>query len=147
MEKDPKYWDDIPFLDDLDMDWSYPPVSANGNRGGKRMSKKELITLFGTANIPVQTVIGKAHKVGSLHDISVGGLSIMLDSELTENQVVKVGLFLGRKEIISRAEVRHIDRKSRPYRVGMQFVQLSKENSEYLAENGAKALNQIRAEQ
>lgn len=148
MGKDPRNWDDIPSLDDLEMDWSYPPVSSNGNRGGKRISKKEFSSLFGTADIPVRTVIGTAHRVGALHDISVGGLSIMLDSELTKNQVIRVGLFLGRKEIISLAEVRHIDRKSRPYRVGMQFKQLSRENTEYLTEiYGDKVVSQIRTEQ
>lgn len=148
MGQDPRHWDDIPSLDDLEMDWKYTPANANGNRSNRRMTRKELTTLFGTSKIPVRTVSDKINKIGTLHDICEGGIAVMLDSELTKNQIVKVGLFLGRKEIISQAIVRHVDRKTKPYRIGMQFKHLSKENTEYLTGiYGAKVLNHIRDEQ
>lgn len=145
MGKDPTHWDDIPTLDGMEMDWEYTPASANGNRAGKRMSEKELTTLFGTSRIPVRTVADNYHQIGTLHDICEGGLAVLLDAGLTENQPVKVGLVLGRREIISQAVVRHVDNRDKDYRIGMQFRYLARENKEYLAEiYGAKVLNLIR---
>lgn len=133
MGKDPRQWDDIPSLDDLEIDWNYTSAGANGNRSHKRMSRKELTSLFGTANIPVRAVTEKECNVGTLLDICEGGLAIILDAELTKNQMIKIGLFLGRKEIISHAIVRHVDHNNKPCRIGMQFEHLSRENTEYLA--------------
>ena len=126
-------WDDIPSLDNLTIDWEFEPENALGKRAWVRIDKSDLRSFLTMESIPVKVITRNFDKSGQLVDLSVGGLAVLLSTKLTDGQLVKVGFFLGRQKIISRAVVRNICSLKDKYRVGMEFMDLEKDTSSYVA--------------
>jgi hypothetical protein len=127
-------WDDIPSLDRLEMDWEYKPESAFDKRSFIRLKQADLLGLFEVKEIVVKVSTVKKIYTGNLFDISVGGLSVSLSERLEENLPLKVGFFLGRVRIVSRALVRHTCKSGEQHQTGIMFVGLDKHSSEFIAE-------------
>lgn len=130
MEK--KSWDDIPSLQGLDVDWEYKPASSLGKRTFIRMKVDDISALFETREIFVKIATSENIYTGRILDISEGGISLCLDALLEENRPVKVGFFLGTMKIISKAMVRHTQKKGTMYTTGIKFIDLNQECAEYI---------------
>lgn len=128
-----KSWDDIPSLEGIGVDWEYEPENPQGKRAYVRVQKGELHTLFEARQIVVRVADGKVDARGPLNDISEGGLSVNLNIALSVGQFVKIGLFLGNQKIISRAEVKRVQKHDGVYKVGMAFVDLKEHYQSFLA--------------
>ncbi len=133
MTDEKKKWDDIPSLEGLEIDWEFKPENPLGKRSYERMKNSEVASLFKMKEIPVQVATGKKQFKGRLYDICEGGLAIDAKTELVVKQPVKVGFFLGRKKIISRATVRWTKKIHVGFRIGVMFVKMSQEDSDYIA--------------
>ena len=99
-------WDDIPSLEGLEVDWTFEPENPLGKRAWIRIGKSDLFQLLGVESIPVKVVAQDYDGKGYLVDIAQSGLAVLLDTKLAENQRVKVGLFLGKQKVLSRAVIR-----------------------------------------
>ncbi len=130
MEK--KSWDTIPSLQGLDVDWEYKPASPLGKRAFIRLKETDIFALFETREIFVKIATSENSYTGRLLDISEGGISVCLATLLEENSPVKVGFFLGTMKIISKAVVRHTQKKGAMYTTGFKFIDLNKECGEYI---------------
>ncbi len=133
MSKEEKSWDDIPSLSGLEVDWDFSPENPLGKRKYIRMNEDELTTLFEVKVVSVRVATEIFNATGSLNDISEGGISINLKKDLAVNQRVKVGFFLGKQKIISRAIVRRATRIKNCYSIGLQFQDLSEKYSRFIA--------------
>jgi len=127
MAEEKTSWDNIPSLDDLEVDWSFEPENPLGKRGGIRVEKRDLFSLLGIKNIPLKVVSKDFDEKGSLVDLDQYGLAVLLDTKLALEQIVKIGFFLGKQKIISRAVVRNVSSSEGKYRTGIQFIDLQEE--------------------
>lgn len=133
-------WDEIPSIDNLKMDWDYEPESPHGKRSTIRLSEKQLLRMLGEESIPVRIVplvpvkiVSKRfNEKGYLLDVSVDGLAIFIEAELTIETPVKVGFFLGKRKIISRGIVKNVAAQGEQYRVGIKFVKLEEESMSFI---------------
>ena len=132
MAKESTSWDNIPSLEGLEVDWQFEPENPLGKRAWIRIPKGDLSPLLGVKSIPVKVVSHNFDGKGHLVDISQNGLAVFLDNELAVKQQVKVGLFLGKQKILSRAVVRNVRNAGGQYRTGMEFVDLSNEYESYI---------------
>ena len=64
--------------------------------------------------------------------LCLGGLAVILASQLEQDQPLKVGLLLGNEKIISRALVRHVLQRNQQYTCGMKFIDLGGASKSYL---------------
>lgn len=126
-------WGDIPSLGGLSVDWEYEPENPLGKRQVVRLTSVELRDLIGNKAIPVKVVAKGFEETGRLLDISSGGVAVLLKSELVEGKPVKLGMFLGKEKIISRALVRSSTTKDDGFRTGLEFVELPAPNVEYIS--------------
>jgi len=126
-------WDNIPSLDDLGMDWDYEPENPLGKRELIRIAKNDLHALLGVKNIPIKVVSKDFDEKGTLVDVDQCGLAVSLKSSLIVKQLVKVGFFLGKQKIVTRAVVRNVTEIAGQYRTGMQFIDLKNEYEVALA--------------
>jgi c-di-GMP-binding flagellar brake protein YcgR len=117
----------------LDVDWEYKPASPLGKRAFIRIKSEDISALFETREIFVKIATSENTYTGRLLDISEGGLSLCLPALLEENRPVKVGFFLGTMKIISKAVVRHTQKKGATYTTGIKFIDLDKECAEYIS--------------
>lgn len=125
-------WDDIPSLEGLEVDWQFEPENPLGRREWVRIVKNDLHPLLEVKNIPVKVVSKNFDEKGYLIDIAKNGMAVLLNTRLVVNQQVKIGLFLGKQKVLSRAVIRNIsDEKSR-FRTGMAFVDLNKEYESFI---------------
>ena len=135
-------WDDIPSLDGLQMDWEYEAEKPQGQRKFERMSDEYVTSLFKTENIRVRVVTEKLTLDGLLSDVSAGGLSLVLKKELAVNDFAKIGFYLNKQKIISRAVVKQSTPLHSGFKIRFQFQNIKEEYSQYI--NGlysAKILN------
>lgn len=132
MGKSTVSWDDIPSLDNLEVDWDYQPVSPLGKRGSVRLLHKELRKLLGVENISVRVVTEKMGITGQLVDVSTTGVAILLDVPLTVSLPVKVGFFLGSQKVVVRALVKNSSTSGSVQRVGLEFVNLNEKASSFI---------------
>jgi hypothetical protein len=126
-------WDDIPTLDGVGVDWAYKPQTTLDKRAFIRLDMRAISQLMAAHSIVVRLVTVKNTYESTLVDISQGGLAVHLFAELTINQPVKVGLFLGKEKIISRGMVRHVKPERNHSIVCIQFIDLAQESVEYIA--------------
>lgn len=119
-----KSWDDIPSINNLQVDWKYEPDNPLGKRAYSRLSKEVLNSLLGTKKIPIKVVSADRDVTNLLLDISQGGMAVLSNNTFTVGEPLKVGFFLQKQKIISRAVVRNIIESGEQYRVGMEFVNL-----------------------
>lgn len=133
MVKEKGNWDDIPSLEGLEVDWQFEPKNPLGKRKKVRIANSDMCSLFGVKSIAVKVVSKDFDGKGYLVDIAQSGLAVVLDTELVQNQQVKIGLFLGRRKVLSKAIVRNVlDEKGR-HRTGIEFVDLNKEYETFIA--------------
>ena len=137
-------WDDIPSLEGLEVDWQFEPENPLGRRESIRIVKNELHPLLEVKNIPVKVVSKNFDEKGYLIDIAKSGMAVLLNTRLAENQQVKIGLFLGKQKVLSRAVIRNIRDEQGRFRTGMEFVDLLKEYESFIigliSSKGYKAL-------
>lgn len=107
-------------------------ASQVSKRAFVRIKKQELPKMFSVGKIFVDNPKVDRLILGSLNDISFGGLSITLPVLLEENRTVNIGFFLGTVRIISKALVKHIQGKDGQYVTGFQFVDLDPESAGYI---------------
>ncbi len=132
MTKQKANWDDIPSLEGLEVDWQFEPENPLGRREKLRIAKGELYPLLDVQSIPVKVVSKDFEETGYLIDIAQSGLAVLLKTRLAQNQQVKIGLFLGKQKIISRALIRNVREESGSYRTGMEFVDLQQEYDSFI---------------
>ena len=125
-------WADIPSLDGVGIDWDYTPKNPLGKRQWARILKDELHSLLDRENITVKIASKTWNQTGVLLDISHKGLAVLIKNEMTLGAPVKVGLFLARHKVITKAIVRNCISKEQGYRVGIEFSDLNKDSEEYI---------------
>lgn len=137
-------WDDIPSLEGLEVDWQFEPENPLGRREWVRIVKNDLHPLLEVKNIPVKVVSKNFDEKGYLIDIAKNGMAVLLNTRLAVNQQVKIGLFLGKQKVLSRAVIRNISDEKGRFRTGMEFVDLNKEYESFIvgliSSKGYKAL-------
>jgi hypothetical protein len=126
-------WDHIPSLEGLEVDWQYEPENPLGKRAWLRIVNNELHAILGVKNIPVKVVSKNFEETGYLLDVAQGGFAALLKTKLAEGQLLKVGFFLGKQKVISRATVRNVMSLEGRFRAGIEFVELDKELQSYIA--------------
>ena len=117
----------IPSIEGLGVDWEYEPENPLGKREMVRVEGKDLKTILGVKKIPVKVVGKNGEGKGYLVDIAVNGIAVLLDRRFNEGQPVKLGLFLGKQKVLSRAVVRSVMEQGGGLRTGMEFVDLGEE--------------------
>ena len=132
MTKEKSGWDNIPSLDGLGVDCEYEPENPLGKRAWIRIANHDLHSLFAVKNIAVKVVSANYEKTGHLLDISKNGLAVLLPSCLSQGQPTKIGLFLGKQKVISKALVKNLQEVEGKYRVGMEFVDLDKDSEAFI---------------
>ena len=132
MAKDKPDWDSIPSLEGLSVDWQYEPENPLGKRAWLRIVDRELLEILGVTRIPLKVAARGFEESGLLLDVGQGGCSALLKSALSEGQAVKVGFFLGREKVISKAIVRNVAPLEGSHRTGLAFVDLDKASREYI---------------
>jgi hypothetical protein len=144
MNMDKVNWDDIPSLEGLEVDWQFEPENPLGRREWDRIRKSDLHPLLDVKNIPVKVVSRNFDEKGYLIDIAKNGMAVILNTRLAEGQQIKIGLFLGKQKVLSRAVIRNVRDENGRYRTGMEFVDLNKEYESLIAglisSKGYKAL-------
>ncbi len=133
MDRAKKNWDKIPSLEGLEVEWDYQPDSALGKRTHVRMTTRSLASLINMHTIPIKIATIEQTFTARLHDLGVGGVAINSKQELQVRQPIKIGFYLGKKKIISQAEVRWVKKFSTSYRIGLMFVNLKEESEKYIA--------------
>lgn len=126
-------WDDIPSLEGLGVDWEYNPSARLDKRAFVRMDMEGVSQLVEVRTIEVRLATVNKNHVGTLVDVSAGGIAMTLPVQLEIDQPVKVGFFLGRTKIISRGLVRHAQKKGELFQAGIQFVDLASDLVEYIS--------------
>jgi PilZ domain len=133
MAKEKSGWDQIPSLEGLEVDWHYEPDNPLGKRAWLRIVNNELHAILGVKNIPVKVASKNFEETGYLLDVAQGGFAALLKAKLAEGQLLKVGFFLGKQKVISRAIVRNVMSLEGRFRAGIEFVELDKELQGYIA--------------
>ena len=130
-------WDDIPSLENLEVDWEYSPENPLGKRAWVRISNSVLYRLFEVKLIPVKIVSKTFSKTGKLLDISPRGLAVVVDSKIEDDAHVNVGFFLGKRKVTSKAVVKNSSNFDNGFRVGIEFVELKEDHVSYITELNA----------
>jgi hypothetical protein len=125
-------WDDIPSVEGLEVDWNFEPESSLGKRTWARMAKSDLLPLLNMKTMPVQVVAKNFEGKGALVDIAQRGMAVLLDTKLAVSEQVKIGLFLGRQKIMSRAVIRNVGDARGGHRIGMEFMDIKKEYESFI---------------
>ena len=126
-------WDDVPSLDGLSVDWDYTPENECERRSFRRLNNKDMFKLFDAREIVVKLATTQHTYDGQLIDISDGGLGLNLPVLLKENELVKVGLLLGPRKIVTKGLVKHASKSETLCKTGIKFVDLAKDASEYIS--------------
>lgn len=137
MAKEKSSWDDIPALDGLGVDWEYEPENPLGKRAWARITNIDLYSLLDAKSIPTKVVSTNFEQTGHLLDISKNGLAVLLPAQLGNGQRVKIGFFLGKRKVVSRAVVRNSLTVEGKFRIGMEFVGLDKDSEAYIISLGS----------
>jgi hypothetical protein len=132
MEK--KSWDDIPSLEGLGMDWDYSPNAASNKRSSIRIPSNSLVKLFESKEIQARLAAEGQSYTGRVVDVSEGGMAVAIPVALAADLVVSVGFFLGQRKIITKARIRHVRQTDDGFVTGLAFLQLDKENAEFIRE-------------
>ena len=127
MTKSKTDWNEIPSIEGLGVDWAYEPENPLGKREMVRVASKDLRTILGVKKIPVKVVGKNGEGKGYLVDIAINGIAVLLDTRFAEGQPVKLGLFLGKQKVLSRAIVRCVIDQGGGSRTVMVFVDLEEE--------------------
>jgi len=135
-------WDDIPSLEGVGVDWGFKPESPLGRRSFIRLIDEDIFELLDVKDVIVTIATAKENYTGRLRDISKGGLSLSVPILLETNLPIKVGFFLGKVKIVSKAVVKHTAKIEERYTTGIQFVDIDEKSAEYI--NGLHASKILR---
>jgi len=139
-----KSWDDIPSLNGLEVDRKYKVETPLGKRKFERMTAVDMTSMLEVKTIRAKVVTDKHTVDGQLSDICADGMALILKNELSVNQYVKIGFFLGKQKIISKAIVKQSVPVQNNYKVGFQFHDINEEDSKYIHSlYAAKRLNRL----
>ncbi len=130
-------WDDIQSIDNLEIDWEYEEENPLGRRAWVRILNVDLYRLLDKKTIAVRIVSSKLNYTGYLQDISRNGLAVIVNKELKTGVPVKVGFFLGKRKIISRAVVRNSHASGSNFRIGIEFIDLPEDDASFIVELNA----------
>jgi len=125
-------WDSIPSLEGLEVDWDYGKKSDKDKRAFVRLNLDDIGQLFEASEIKVK--VGTVQQVhdGVLLDVSSGGAAVKLSTPLEIQQPIKIGFVLSHKSIVTKGQVRHIQRLESGYKIGMQFIDLDPAIQEFI---------------
>lgn len=126
-------WDDIPSIEDISVEWDYAPENSLGDRECIRLDNRYLCTQFQIKKIPVKIVSKDMETSGSVLDLGKKGLGFMLGKHIEPGKSIKIGLYLGKVKVVSRAVVRYSKELNQRYRVGVEFEGLAETSREYIA--------------
>jgi len=126
-------WGDVPNLEGLEMEWDYIPDCRDGQRLHKRMTRTDMVNLYGTSHIEVKVASANGTYKASLRDLGEGGMGLDLKNRLDEYQNLKVGMMLGAKHFVASAQVRHVRSGEHGYTAGLQFLNLEPSIRKFLA--------------
>lgn len=126
-------WDQIPSLDGLGIDWEYKSEKALDKRVAIRLGVEAVSRLVEVQTLEVRVATAHKNYLGSLIDISAGGMALFLLARLEVDLPVKVGCFIGKVKIISHGLVRHVQANGKRFLTGIQFVGLDADLAEYLS--------------
>jgi hypothetical protein len=127
-----KSWNDIPSLEGLAMDWEYKSERAQDKRVFVRLGKESLAKLFEAKEVFVRIVVDGQAYTARLLDLSEGGLAVDAPVSLEASRSIKLGFLLGKVQIVSKAEVRHVRKWKDRYITGVKFINLDKESAEFI---------------
>jgi hypothetical protein len=133
MIKENKTWEEIPTLQGLEVDWRYQPERSSDKRVWQRIAARELHSILGVKNIPVKIVMDSFQETGALVNVAPGGMAVLLKTKLKEGQRLKVGLYLGKRSVISRAIIRKIRYLEGSFGTGIEFLNLDKESQGFIS--------------
>jgi hypothetical protein len=135
MSEEKSNWDDIPSLEGLKIDWDFEPTNPDGKRAYVRLTSDDLLPLIeGEKDIRVTVATKSNQFTALLVNVSQGGLRLKAKSpDLKMSQLVKVGLFIGRRKLISKGRVKYISDENEFILIGIEFVGLPEDMNEYLA--------------
>ena len=125
-------WDDIPSIDNLEVDWEYTPENPLRRRKQVRISNVELHRFFDEEHIAVRIASDSLNYTGHLLDISRNGLAILVKKDLKKGLLVKVGFFIGKHKLTSKGIVRNSIVSESNYRVGIEFVDLEERHASFI---------------
>lgn len=126
-------WEGIPSIEGLEVDWNYEPESTLGKRAWARMTERDLLPLFDMQSLPVQVAAKNFDGLGSLVDIGQSGMAVLLNTRLDLREPVKIGFFLGKQKVMSRAVIRNVGDNRGGHRIGMEFMDFKKEYESFIA--------------
>ncbi len=126
-------WDDIASIEGLEVDWNYEPENSLGKRVWERMTERDLLSLFEAQSLPVQVAARNFDGLGSLVDIGQSGMAVLLDTKLALSEPVKIGFFLGKQKVMSRAVIKNVGDNGGRHRIGMEFTDFKKEYESFIA--------------
>ncbi len=132
MAKEKSDWDSIPSLDGLQVDWEFEPENELGKRAKMRLDRTELHSQLGVKNIPARVVASDYDETGYLADVSVDGGAVVLSTDPNGDRQVKIGFLLGQRKVVAGAVVKNVVARGKGFRVGFEFLDLSKESEEYI---------------
>ncbi len=139
-----KSWNDIPSLDGLKVDREYKAETPLGKRKCERMTAGDMASILEVGTIRAKVVTGKHTVDGLLSDICADGMALILKNHLSVNQYVKIGFFLGKQKIISKAIVKQSVPVQNNYKVGFQFEDINEADSKYIHSlYASKRLNRL----
>jgi c-di-GMP-binding flagellar brake protein YcgR len=117
-------WDDIPSLDDLQVDWEFKPENPLGKRSNIRVTAKDLRGLLSERAVPVKLLAQKKELKGTLADLSDTGAAVVLETQLPTELKIAIGFLLGKEKIVSKAVIKSSSAVANSYRVGLEFFEL-----------------------
>lgn len=127
-----KSWSDIPSLEGLQMDWDYKSERAQDKRAFVRLGTESLAKLFEAKDVFVRIVADGQTHTARLLDLSEGGLALDAPVSLEGSRSVKLGFILGKVQVISKVDVRHVRKWKDRYITGVKFIDLDKESAEFI---------------
>lgn len=135
MSSDKSSWNNIPSLEGLEVDWEFEAENPMGKRAYSRLTVDDLSKLHKLKNIPVKLVSERGQCTAFLVDLSQGGVCLRTKLSHSENtELVKLGFILGEQKVISRGRIKHIRKDNEWTILGIEFVGLTGENQEYIAQ-------------
>ena len=126
------YWDSIPSIEGISVDWSYEPENPLGKRSAVRLVKKDLARMLERDLIKVKILAKNVRSEGPLLDLSVNGVALLLEFEIKVESLVSVSFILGKHRVYAKGIVRNNSKIMDSYRIGIEFVKLDNEVASFI---------------
>ena len=135
MSSDNPSWENIPSIEDLEIDWEFEPENSMGKRVYSRLTIDDLRQLLDYQDFPVKLVSERDQCVAFLVDISQSGICLRtIFSHFEDSELVKFGFILGEHKVISRGRIKHIRKENEWTVLGIEFVGLAGENENFIGQ-------------